>query len=168
MRDMCCWIPVSWLFRRVSDDAINNSIGVGKCGRYFLAKNVRVPGFCKSWLFVFVSQDLERTAERGRNEAIRPGCSAAFSVPGDEGGELLVLTAELREEQVTLKRTLRGTLPAVCALKAHAMPPLRAVALAVCGLKAHATPPLRAVAHPGRPFLVHIFCVLDPRHVVFS
>lgn len=48
----------------------------------------------------FVCQDLERTAERGRNESIRPGCSAAFSVPGDEGGELLVLTAELREEQV--------------------------------------------------------------------
>eukprot|EP00903_Cladosiphon_okamuranus_P015957 g14739.t1 len=45
-------------------------------------------------------QDLERTAERGRNETIRPGCSAAFSVPGEEGGELLVLTTELREEQV--------------------------------------------------------------------
>lgn len=39
--------------------------------------------------------------ERGRNEDIRPGCSAAFSVPGEDGGELLVITAELREAQVS-------------------------------------------------------------------
>lgn len=49
-----------------------------------------------------VFQDLERTAERGRNETLRPGCTAAFSVPGaiEGGGELLVITAELREAQV--------------------------------------------------------------------
>ncbi|CAN0511847.1 unnamed protein product, partial [Laminaria digitata] len=46
-------------------------------------------------------KDVERTAERGRNESIRPGCSAAFSVPGggegDGGGEMLVIAMELRE-----------------------------------------------------------------------
>lgn len=62
---------------------------------------------------VLVFQDLERTAERGRNDAIRPGCSAAFSVHGDEGGELLVLTAELREEQV---RFLTAFSPGVLAV----------------------------------------------------
>eukprot|EP00752_Nemacystus_decipiens_P007927 g7081.t1 len=55
-------------------------------------------------------QDLERTVERGRNEAIRPGCSAAFSVPGEEGGELLVLTAELREDQVKVSEGKRREL----------------------------------------------------------
>ncbi|CBJ27587.1 conserved unknown protein [Ectocarpus siliculosus] len=55
-------------------------------------------------------QDLERTAERGRNKDIRPGCSAAFSVPGEDGGELLVITAELREAQVKVSEERRRQL----------------------------------------------------------
>ena len=51
-----------------------------------------------------MKQDVERTAERDRNTSIRPGCSAAFSVPGggegDGGGEMLVIAMELRESQV--------------------------------------------------------------------
>ncbi|CAN0147300.1 unnamed protein product, partial [Ectocarpus sp. 13 AM-2016] len=55
-------------------------------------------------------QDLERTAERGRNKDIRPGCSAAFSVPGEDGGELLVIAAELREAQVKVSEDRRRQL----------------------------------------------------------
>ncbi|CAM9541065.1 unnamed protein product, partial [Discosporangium mesarthrocarpum] len=47
-------------------------------------------------------QDIEKTAERGRNDSLRPGCSAAFSIPSEGGGrgEELVLSVELREDKV--------------------------------------------------------------------
>ncbi|CAM9760670.1 unnamed protein product, partial [Sphacelaria rigidula] len=58
-------------------------------------------------------QDLERTAERGRDaESIRPGCSAAFSVPGAGAGEgeQLVLTVELREAEAKASAARRRAL----------------------------------------------------------
>lgn len=53
-------------------------------------------------------KDLERTAERGRVEVIRLGCSAAFSIPGtgDAGGERLVMALELKESQVRQKQMM--------------------------------------------------------------
>ena len=43
--------------------------------------------------------DIERAAESS-NQELRPGCSAAFSVPGDEGEEL-ILCAEVRDAKST-------------------------------------------------------------------